>query len=251
MKKIKVLALIPTRLGSTRLLSKPLLEIRKIPLIVHTYKRTELSKLVNDIHICCDHKSIKKVAKNFGANVLLTSKKHKNGTERIGQAYGMIKKKYDFIIDVQGDEPLIDPNHIDQVVKFHKKNPDIDIVLPTLKLKNINTKNVVKVVTDNFDNVIYLSRAEIPFQFKKKNEYFLKHLSIISFKPSALKKFCLTKPTKLEMVEGIELLRAIEINLKIKTIVLKGDSFSVDIKDDYVKAKQKMKKDKFFKLYKI
>jgi len=251
MKKTNVIALIPTRLGSTRLLSKPLLEIRKIPLIIHTYKRTELSRLVNDIHICCDHKSILKVAKDFGANVLLTSKKHKNGTERIEQAYRMIKKKYDFIIDVQGDEPLINPNHIDQVIKFHKKNPDIDIVLPTLKLKNINSKNVVKVVTDNFDNVIYLSRAKIPCEFKKKNEYFLKHLSIISFTPSALKKFCSSKQTKLEIIEGIELLRAIELNLNIKTIVLKGDSFSVDIKEDYTKAKQRMKKDKFFEMYKL
>lgn len=251
MKKTKVLALIPTRLGSTRLLSKPLLKIKKIPLIVHTYKRTELSKLVSDIIICCDHKIIKNIAENFGAKVLLTSKKHKNGTERIGQAYKMIKKKYDLIVDVQGDEPLIDPNHIDQVIKFHKKNPKVDIVLPTLKLKNINTKNVVKVVTDKFNNVLYLSRAEIPFEFKKKNDYYLKHLSVISFKPSALKKFCSTKPTRLEMIEGIELLRALEINLKIKTITLKGDSFSVDIKDDYIKAKLKMKKDKFFKMYKM
>jgi len=249
MKKTRVLALIPTRLGSTRLSSKPLLKIKKIPMIVHTYKRTELSKLVNDIFICCDHNIIKKIAEDFDAKVLLTSKKHRNGTERIGQAYRMIKKKYDFIIDVQGDEPLIDPSHIDQVIKFHKKNPDVDIVLPTLKLKDINTKNIVKVVTDNFDNVIYLSRAEIPFQFAKKNEYYLKHLSIISFKPSALKKFCSTKPSRLEMIEGIELLRAIENQLKIKTIILKGDSFSVDIKSDYIKAKQKMKKDKFFKMY--
>ena len=65
-------------------------------------------------------------------------------------------KKYDFIIDVQGDEPLISPYHIDQVIKFHKQNPDVDIVLPTLKLKNINSKNIAKVVTDNYDNVIYL-----------------------------------------------------------------------------------------------
>ena len=250
MKKTKILALIPTRLGSTRLQSKPLLKIKGLPMIIHTYKRTQLSKLVDDLFICCDHKKIKKVADDFDAKVLLTSKKHKNGTERIGQAYKMLKKKYDFIIDVQGDEPLINPYHIDQVINFHKKNPDADIVLPTLKLKNINTKNIVKVVTDNFNNVIYLSRAEIPYQFSKKTNFFLKHLSIISFKPSALQKFCSKKSTKLEMIEGIELLRAIENKLKIKTITLKGDSFSVDINEDYIKAKNKMKKDSFFKMYK-
>ena len=98
--------------------------------------------------------------------------------------------------------------------------------------------------------MIYLSRSKIPFEAKSKSKYFLKHLSIISFKPEALLKFAKSKQTNLEKIEDIELLRALEIGLKIKTINLKGDSFSVDVEEDYRRAKDRMNKDKFFKFYK-
>ena len=94
-----------------------------------------------------------------------------------------------------------------------------------------------------------MSRAQIPFEFKNKNQYLKKHLSIISFKPDALKKFSLHKKTPLEKIEDIELLRALEIGIKIKSLNLIGDSFSVDVMEDYLKAKKQIVKDKFFKLY--
>ena len=97
---------------------------------------------------------------------------------------------------------------------------------------------------------MYISRSKIPYEAKSKNKFFLKHLSIISFKPKALIKYAKSKQTKLEKIEDIELLRALEIGLKIKTINLKGDSFSVDVAEDYKRAKSQMSKDKFFKLYK-
>ena len=96
---------------------------------------------------------------------------------------------------------------------------------------------------------MYLSRSDLPFNNIKKNKFVKKHLSIISFKPEALKKFALSKTMPLEKVEGIELLRALEIGIKIKTIKLNGDSFSVDIMEDYLNAKKRFKKDKFFKFY--
>ena len=96
----------------------------------------------------------------------------------------------------------------------------------------------------------YLSRTKIPYESKSKCKIFLKHLSIISFKPEALIKFAKSKQSNLEKIEDVELLRAIEIGLKIKTVNLKGDSFSVDVEEDYRRAKSRMNKDKFFKLYK-
>ena len=248
-KKIKFIGLIPTRLGSTRLFSKPLLKIKDMPMIIHTYKRAKLAKKLDELFICCDHVKISDIAKKYSAKVLMTSKKCRNGTERIGEAINKIKTKYEYIVDIQGDELLINPSHIDQVIEFHKKNKKTDIILPVLKAQNIKTENIVKVIKDKFDNVLYLSRAEIPFQFKKKNTFFFKHLSIISFTKDALKKFNNFKPSSLEKIEGIELLRAIENGLKVKTLVLKGDSFSVDVNQDYIKAKQQMQKDKIFKKY--
>ena len=245
----KVIGLIPSRLSSTRLPQKPLIKINNIPLIIHTYRRAKLAKKLDDLIICCDDKIIFDLAKKYKAKAILTSKKHKNGTERIFEAYKKIKKKYDLIVDIQGDEPLISPRQIDQVIEFHLKNKKTEIILPSLKLKNISSYNIVKIVADKNQNIMYLSRSKIPHNFNNNADYYLKHLSIISFLPSALKKFSEHSQTKLEKIEGVELLRAIEIGLKVKTIVLKGNSFSVDIKEDLAKAKRFMKKDKLFKLY--
>jgi 3-deoxy-manno-octulosonate cytidylyltransferase (CMP-KDO synthetase) len=99
-------------------------------------------------------------------------------------------------------------------------------------------------------NVLYISRLKVPYGFIKKNKYLNKHLSIISFKPGALLKFASSKQTYLEKMEGVELLRALEIGLKIKSPNLLGDSFAVEVKRDYLKAKNYIRKDKFYKFYK-
>ena len=247
---MKAIGLIPTRLNSTRLPQKALLEINNIPLVIHTYKRAKLSKKLDDVYICCDDEKIRSVAKKYGAKVMMTSKNHTNGTERINEVYKKLKKKYDFIVDIQGDEPLISPYHIDQVINFHIKNTDADIILPTLQIKPTINTNIVRVLLNNNNEVLYLSRADIPLTYKKEKNKSLKHLSILSFRPSALEKFSKAKKTYLESIEDIELLRALEIGLKIKSIKLKGDSFSVDVYDDYKKSRIKMSKDKFFKIYK-
>ena len=229
--KKKILGLIPTRLSSKRLYQKPLLKINGIPIFIHTYLRAKESKILDDLIICCDDVKIINIAKKYGAKAILTSKKCKNGTERIYEGYKKINKKFDYIVDIQGDEPLINPKHIDSVVNFHIKNRDASIILPSIQ------------------KVLYLSRLPNPFSFKGKKKLNLKHLSIISFTPKALKKFYYSKQTKLEKIEGVELLRAIEIGILTKTIILKGDSFSVDIRQDYLKAKKFMKNDKLFKKY--
>ncbi len=249
-KKIKVVGLIPTRLNSSRLPQKALLMIHKIPLVMHTYKRAKMSKKLNDVYICCDDMKIYKTVKKYKAKAIMTSKHHKNGTERINEAYKKLKNTYDLVVDIQGDEPLISPFHIDQVIQYHIKNIQSDIILPNLKIKVKNNTNIIKVVKDIKNNVLYLSRGNIPFEFKNRVDWFNKHLSIVSFKPEALEKFSLNKKTPLEKAEDIELLRALEIGLKIKTLSLKGDSFSVDVPEDFEKASEVMTKDKFFKLYK-
>ncbi len=249
MKKNNVLILIPARLNSRRLPAKALLPINNLPLIIHVYKRAKLAKKADEVIICCDEKKIYNVAKKYGANAILTSQHHKNGTERICEAYKKLKKSYKLVIDVQGDEPLLSPAHIDRVISFHLKNLKSDIVLPNLRLKAGNNTNIVKVVANKKNEVLYLSRANIPYQFKEQNKYIKKHLSIISFKPEALIKFSKSRRSDLEKIEDVELLRALDIGLKIKTINMTGDSFSVDVFEDYQKAKYKIKKDKYFKLY--
>ena len=183
----------------------------------------------------------------------MTSPHHNNGTERIFEAYKKIskKKKFDLIIDIQGDEPLVSPYHIDAVINHHLKNFEYDIVLPTINSSQKNNTNIIKVISNMKKEVMYFSRSNIPFEFKKNTNYINKHLSIISFKPNSLKRFSESKKTPLEKVEDIELLRALEIGQNIKTFSLKGDSFSVDVLDDYKRAEKQMNLDKFFRLYKI
>jgi len=246
---MKVLGLIPSRMGSTRLPEKALLPISGLPLVIHTYRRAKLSKLLDKVMICTDSKKILSSAKKYKSSAIMTSSHHLNGTERIAEGYLRQKTPFDLIVDIQGDEPLISPYHIDQVIKFHKKNMDADIVLPTLKIKLPDNPNIIKVVSNKKKEVLYLSRSKIPFEFKSKSNFYFKHLSIISFTPQALLKFANSKQTFLEKIEDIELLRALEIGLKIKTLNLEGDSFSVDVLEDYYRAKDKLRKDRIFKKY--
>ena len=242
-----ILGLIPSRLGSTRLKKKPLLEINGLPIIIHTLKRAKLSKRLTKIIVCTDSKEIMDMVKKHGGDCVITSKKHNNGTERINE----VAKKYNpkLVIDIQGDEPLLDPTHIDKVISHHQKNTHYDIILPNLKFKASKSENIVKVVSDKNDKVLYLSRSQIPFPFKVKPKFYKKHLSIISFKPKALKKFCSFKQSELEKIEGIELIRALENNIQIGTFSLSSNTFSVDIKDDYLRAIKAFKKDKFRNAY--
>ncbi len=246
-KSFNCIGLIPVRLNSSRLFKKAILEIDNMPMFVHTYKRSLLSKKLSEVYICTDSKEIIKIAKKFNCKYITTGS-NLTGTDRISEASKKIKKKYDFIIDIQGDEPLIDPKHIDKVVDWHIKNSNFDIVVPSLKSEIIDTPHIVKIVK-SAKKVIYFSRSLIPNPFKKKQNYFLKHLSVISFKPESLKKFKKLPQGNLEKIEGIELLRALENNMLIGTFNLKGSSFSVDTKEDFLKAIKFMNIDKIRNKY--
>ena len=243
-----ILGLIPSRLNSTRLKEKPLLNIDGLPIIIHSYKRAKLSNILDDVIVCTDHYKIYDLVKKFGGKACMTSKKHKNGTERIYEVAK--KKKVQLIIDIQGDEPLVSPDSIDRVIKFHKKNKNFDIVVPCIEVKNnISSKNLVKVIFSKKGKVVYFSRSVAPFDYHDKKIKYYKVLSVVSFKPQALRKYNKFRMSRIEKIEGIELLRAIENNIKIGTFVIKTDSFSVDVNEDLQKAIDLMPKDRFRKFY--
>lgn len=243
------IGLIPTRLNSRRLPKKALRLLGDLPIIIHTYRRAKLSKKLKDVFICCDSKETLDIAKKFNAKAILTSKKHKCGTDRISEALEKISGNYDQIINIQGDEPLIDPKNIDRVINFHRKNKQFDIALPNLKTKFTVNPNVVRLIFNKKKEVLYITRSVSPYQFISKTNYIFKHLSIVSFKPMALNKYSSSKQSKLELIEDIELLRAVDIGLKIKTFTLRGDSFSIDIIKNLLDARKKILKDKYYKIY--
>ena len=224
--------------------------IGDLPLIIHTYRRTKMAKSLDDVFICCDTKEVYQVAKKYNAKVILTSTKHKQGGDRIFEAYKKLKNKFDQVVDIQGDEPLIDPFNINQVVKHHRKNKNFDIILPNLPTKFTTDPHIVRIIFNKKREVLYLTRSNTPYHFISTTDKIYKHLSVISFKPSALKSFADCKKSKLEQLEDIELLRAIDTGLKIKTFSLKGDnSFSIDVPKNLILARKKMKRDRLYKLY--
>jgi 3-deoxy-manno-octulosonate cytidylyltransferase (CMP-KDO synthetase) len=244
---MRVVGLIPSRLNSSRLPSKALLKLDGLPLVVHTLKRAQLANALDEVHVCTDSDKICQAVVENGGKYIMTRADHVNGTERIAEAARDIKA--DFIVDIQGDEPLIDPAHIDTVVREHSKHPDWDILIPSLPITKPESPHIVKMVHDINFRIVYLSRAVIPQPFRHRPSYYLKHLSIISFKPEALQKFASLPPSNLEIAEGVELLRALENGLTLGTVVFEGDSFSVDVEEDYIKAKEQILKDEIRKRY--
>lgn len=242
---MKIVGLIPSRLESVRLPGKALLDICGIPMVIHTYKRALFSKVLDEVYICTDSIEIAKVCEKYKAQYIMTSNKHINGTERIAEA-SMQFTNIKYFVDIQGDEPLIDPNHIDNVIDFHEKS-SYDIVLPHIPTKDAISDTICKVV-DVGGKVIYLTRANCPYPFRG-NQSLKKYLSIISFTPEALLMFADFKESPLEKIEGIELLRAIENNLSVGTLELFGDSFSVDTGQEYASAISAMKNDSLFQKY--
>jgi|TARA_Y100000389_G_C17467924_1_gene527434 3-deoxy-manno-octulosonate cytidylyltransferase (CMP-KDO synthetase) len=242
-----ILGLIPARLNSQRLPGKPLIEIDGLPLIIHVLKRSLLCKKLDKVIVCADDKSIISVVEKFGGEAILTSKKHSNGTERICE----IAKKFkaQLVIDIQCDEVFLKPNHLDKLVDFHKKNKNFDIVIPHSQLFKYNNKNIVKIIDNGKGKIIYLSRADTPFYFRKKQSFLKKHLDFISFKKESLLNYCKLKKSKNEKIESVELLRAIDNNFNLGTIKINTDIFSINTQLDLEKAKIIMKKCKIRKKY--
>ncbi len=243
--KRKKIILIPSRLNSKRLPGKALFKIENVPIVGHTFFRSNLTKNIDGIYICSDSSKILSWCKKNKIPFIKTKSSHINGTERIAEAVIKLNLSMeDIIIDVQGDEPLINPNNITKAISFFEKN-NFDIVVPNIKLpRDKDSTNIVKLAISNKKQILWMSRSLIPYSFYKNNSFLNKHLSTIIFTKRSLLKYSKLKPTYNEKVESIELLRALENNMKLGSIDLKGDSFSVDILEDYLNAINFLKKDK-------
>jgi len=242
---MSIVGLIPVRLESSRLPNKAILEISGIPMILHVVKRAKLSKILDRVVVCTDSHKICDLCVENKIEVVLTKNVHTNGTERIAEAADILGLDQDtIVVDIQGDEPLLKPYMIDNVADYLIKNSQFDIIVPFIKTFEEESHSRVKLVTSN-DSVVYMSRRNLPYPFSKDTVY-KKHLSIIAFKMDALSKFASSEPTPLEEIEGIELLRAIEIGLKVGTFEEYGETLSVDTSEDYERVQRLMYKDELY-----
>jgi 3-deoxy-manno-octulosonate cytidylyltransferase (CMP-KDO synthetase) len=235
-----VLGVIPARYGSTRLKAKALADILGKPMIQHIYERAKEASVLDDVIIATDDIRIKEAVDNFGGKVVLTSKEHSSGTERLTEVVFDLDVK--IVVNIQGDEPLIDPSMINDVA--YALLEDETLVMATLKHPISNpdeytNPNVVKVVTTKDNFALYFSRSPIPNILRKNSQsapVFYKHLGIYAYTKDFLLTFKGLKTSRLEEAESLEQLRALEHGYPIKVIETKHSTVSVDTEEDLQKV---------------
>jgi len=231
------LIVIPARYGSKRFPGKPLVKIHGKEMVLHVYERALKSKFAREVIIATDDDRIFSCAKNYGAKVEMTAKDIKSGTDRVWEVAK--KLNYRIVVNLQGDEPFIDPSVIDDAILTLKNSKDADISTPVKPIneeKEIKDPNIVKVVFNGSYYAIYFSRSPIPYYREKKGEIkYYKHIGLYCFKREALQKFVNLPQSNLEKIEKLEQLRAIENGLKIKIFITDYNSISVDTPEDLKK----------------
>lgn len=240
------LCIIPARYGSKRFPGKPLALLNKKPIIQHVYENAKKSTLIDDVFVATDDVRILKTVESFGGKAIMTSTEAPSGTDRIAEAVDeLMKEGYhinerSIIINLQGDEPLIRAEMIDQLIELMKEG---DGYIGTLakEIRNIEefeNPNIVKVVFDKKGFAIYFSRAPIPFDRERylgeitRNPYMYKHIGIYGYSVEILREFVRLPQSRLEKIEYLEQLRALENGIKIKVGITDYDSFGIDTPKD-------------------
>lgn len=239
---MKFLGVIPSRYASTRLEGKPLKDICGHTMIEWVYKRTKLSNL-DEVVVATDDERIYKEVERFGGKAILTSKEHENGTSRIAEVCAKYED-YDVIVNVQGDEPLIEPEMINSIINSFKE--DDTISMSTLKYKidtmeEIENPNYVKVITDKKGYALYFSRSVIPYPRKLDIQNYYKHVGIYGYKRDFVVEYAKMEPTPLELSESLEQLRALENGYRIKVMETPYKIIGVDTQEELEKVREYIK----------
>jgi 3-deoxy-manno-octulosonate cytidylyltransferase (CMP-KDO synthetase) len=234
---MKVIAVIPARLASTRLPRKMLREINGRPLALWVYQAVRSSPLLDDVIIATDSDEILDVCRVHSCNVRLTSEKHRSGTERVHEVSNAVPA--DVYINVQGDEPMIRAEHISKLIDLMSR-PEVPV--GSLKTpaahEDIANPNTVKVVTDMNDRALYFSRSAVPYDRDGLRPTYFKHLGIYAYRKAELQKFVRLPESSLERAERLEQLRFLENGIPIYVAETPHDSIGVDTGDDLARVQK-------------
>ena len=240
-----ILGIIPARLASTRLPSKPLADICGKYLIQRTYESAKKSKFLDDIIIAVDDERVENICKSFNAKTIMTPKNIASGTDRLAYAAKILTKP-DIIVNIQGDEPFIPGIMIDQAIEpllFDESIKASTLAKKFSSIEDFNNPNFVKVVFDNNNDALYFSRSPIPYYRDIKLEFdnpnlFLpyKHIGLYVYRREVLLKFASLPQGTLEKLEKLEQLRFLENQIKIRVVETEYDSISVDTPEDLERA---------------
>jgi len=246
MNQPKVIVVIPARYGSVRLPGKPLISLAGKPMIQRVVERARLAERADRIIVATDDERIVKAVEGFGGEARMTRAEHRTGTERVAEVAA--REKGDVFVNVQGDEPLLDPHAIDVAVNSLLEEPQASISTVATPIKtpaDIMDPNVVKAVLDFDGNAIYFSRAPIPWVRDTTNKIqvrHLKHLGLYVFQREALLEYPTLPQGGLERIEQLEQLRWLENGWKIRVAEVQHDAVSVDVPEDVARVEKLLQK---------
>jgi len=232
---MNVIAIIPARYASTRFPAKALALLRGKPIIQHVYERVAASKQFNKIAVATDHPAIMDAVQAFGGKAIMTSSKHQSGSDRIAEAAKHFPGA-ELILNVQGDEPLIDPNSLAELIKVFENDNTIQmasLMTPISDPAMLSNPNIVKVVTDVSGNALYFSRSCIPFNRDgdESIDYF-RHIGVYAYKTETLFQFVALPQSTLEKAEKLEQLRALENGISIRMVNTNYQGIGIDTPED-------------------
>jgi 3-deoxy-manno-octulosonate cytidylyltransferase (CMP-KDO synthetase) len=243
-----VIGVIPARYSSTRFEGKVLTDILGKPMIQHVWERAKEARLLEDLIIACDDERVANASSGFGAKVVMTSKDHACGTDRIIEVVNPLDVK--IVINIQGDEPLIHPTMIDSVARALLDDKDISIATIMKKIDDpqvLNDPNLVKVVVDRNNFALYFSRSVIPFHAQNsevKSPVYYKHIGLYGYTKDFLFTYKNLPVSNLEKIERLEQLRILEEGFRIRLVETKFDTVGVDTHEDLEKAKLYLQRQK-------
>ena len=243
----KAIGIIPARMESARLPGKALVDICGMPMIIHTAKRALMSKTLTDVYIATDSKEIKANAESYGIKSIMTDTKHKNSSERAAEACKSIESE--IVVNIQGDEPLLYPEHIDLITQPLLDDKDVQVSIGITKFYKKNSTSDIKAVLDAENNLIYSSRSDIPHFYMKQADHFWKLCFIVPHRKVWLEKYLEWGPSPLEIIEDNHFLRLMENGIAIRAIEIDDAKISVDTPEDLEEVRALMNKDKLLKLY--
>ena len=240
---MKIACIIPSRYASTRLPGKPLRMIAGQTLIHRVYNRAILAKSPDIVVVATDHRDIAEEVENFGGRVVMTAVNHPTGTDRLAEVAEQLAD-YDIIVNVQGDEPFIDPDVIDRLAKMLTEHENLDMVTAAapLKKEEYQDASAVKVVVNQKGEALYFSRALIPYPREGFAMPPLKHIGVYAYRRSFLLTYAKMEQTPLEKTESLEQLRALETGYKIGVIRIETEDIGIDTEEDLKKANEFFKR---------
>ncbi len=242
---MRVVVIIPSRYGSSRFDGKPLAPICGKPMIQWVYERSREATCVESVHVATDDSRIRDAVAGFGGNVVMTGSDCRSGTDRVGEAAGRLGlERRDIVINIQGDQPLVDPRCLDALVQPFADDPTVKMSTLAFAIqeeREITDPKDVKVTFDNRGDALYFSRATIPHGRDSLSGYEVyKHLGVYAYTGEFLTCFRSLKPGRLEEIEKLEQLRAMEHGYRIRVVVTPYDSPEVDLPVDIQRIEKKI-----------